>query len=194
MNNEMSQSERSRLRSWIRATTLGWLLGFVLVVALAMIWDMIGGGAQLMVGLGMGAGVGYTQGRVSRAWAGRTRPWFWASTVGMGLPFLLWDLSSAAGVQAPFSLPACVLLGGLLTGVLEQRLLRPAFERTSGWIPACGVGWGVPAGIIAMNDSGLFPTALSILSPIAMLLGGSILGAVTGQALDWMSPRAQPIP
>jgi len=192
MNAGISLPTPSLSYHWIRATTLGWLLGFVFVVVLAIVWDMIGGEAQFMVGVGMGAGVGYLQGRVARTWTGRIRPWLWASIIGMGLPFVLWDVGSATGLKALFSLPVCVLSGGLLTGVLQHRLLRPRFQRTSWWIPACIVGWGLPAGIIALSGSGLVSPVFGILSTVAMLLGGVLLGAVTGKALQWMSPGEPP--
>lgn len=186
---EIGQPGHSLSRSWIRATTLGWLVGLVLVVVLAAAWDTMGGEAQFMVGAGIGAGVGYMQARVVRAWAGRSQAWFWASTMGMGMPFVLWDVVSAAGVKAFFSLPVCVLLGGLLTGGLQQRLLRSQFERTAWWIVSCGVGWGLPAGIIALGDSGHLPPAFGFLSTIIIFLGGLIVGAVTGKTLQWMPLR-----
>ena len=185
---EVEQPKRSLSRSWTRATTLGWLIGLVLVVVLAMVWDMIGGGAQFMVGVGMGAGVGYMQARVARAWTGRIQPWLWTSTIGMGVPFVFWDIGSLTGMNALSSLPVCVPVGGLLTGALQQRLLRPQFRRTSWWIPACVVGWGLPAGVIALVDSDLLPPVFSLLSTIVIFFGGLLLGAVTGKTLQWMSP------
>ena len=190
MSTEMRQSERSPFARWVRATTVGWLIGFVLVVVLAMVWDMVGGRAQFMVGVGMGAGVGYMQARVVGAWLDPTRRWLWTSIIGMGIPFVLWDIGAVAGIGALFSLPLCVLIGGLLVGILQRRLLRPRFERASWWILACVVGWGLPAGAIALADSGLLPGPWSLLSIIAMFFGGVVLGAVTGRALLWMSQRS----
>jgi len=184
----MGQPKRSLSQSWIRATTLGWLIGLVMVVVLAMVWDMIGGGAQFMVGVGMGAGVGYMQARVARAWTGQIQPWLWTSIIGMGVPFVFWDIGSLTGMKALFSLPVCVLAGGLLTGLLQQRLLRPRFERTTWWIPACVAGWGLPAGLIQFADSGLLPPISGLLSTIVILFGGLLLGAVTAKTLQWMSP------
>lgn len=191
MSAGMGVPERSLAGSWTRATTLGWLVGLVLVVAIAMVWDMLGGGAQFMVGVGMGAGVGYLQARVTRTWTGRIQPWLWTSTIGMGVPFVLWDVASGTAMKALFSLPLCVLLGGALTGVLQRPLLRPHFERTSWWIPACVVGWGLPAGVIALSSSSSVPPVFGPLSTIVMFLGGLLLGAVTGKTLEWMSPRAR---
>lgn len=75
MNSESTQSNRRLFTRWVRATFLGWLLGFVVVIVLALAWDMIGGGAQFMVGVGIGAGVGYMQSRVVGEWADSPRRW-----------------------------------------------------------------------------------------------------------------------
>lgn len=187
MTAETSRPKRSLFQTWIRATTVGWLIGFVLVIVLAMFWDMFGGGAQFMVGIGMGAGVGYMQARVVKIWTGGIQPWLWTSVIGMGVPFAFWDIATVTGMEVHLSLPAYVLLGGLLAGILQQRLLRPKFQRTFWWIPACVLGWGLPAGIIALANSGLSPV-FKISSTIVMFFGGLLLGAVTGKTLQWMSP------
>lgn len=162
---------------WVRATFLGWLIGFVLVIVGALAWDLIGLQAQFMVGVGMGAGVGYMQGRVAREWLGAggqwlgtSKPWLWSSIIGMGLPFVLWDL--LAWTAIPFSLGLCVALGGLLTGLLQARLLRPRSGAAGWWPLASLAGWtlGTGAGVDAL-----------ILGVI--LLGGLVLGIVTGGTL-----------
>lgn len=175
---------------WLKATTLGWLLGFVLVVILAIAWDQVGGGAQFMVGIGMGAGVGFTQARIVEEWMGRPSRWIWSTTVGMGLPFLLWDLGVGLGADAVFSLPLCVLAGSLFVGVLQGRLLRVGFHRTTWWIPASIVGWGLPVAAMAVGDSGVLSGAGAIVSVVAMFLGGAVLGVVTGKTLVSMPRRS----
>ncbi len=180
---ETESLDRHTITRWIRATSVGWLLGFVLVIGLAVVWDLIGGGAQFMVGIGMGAGVGYMQSRVIGQWIDTPRRWLWASIVGMGSPFVLWDIGAAVGLESVFSLSRCVLVGGLLVGTLQTRLL-PHRDRAVWWVLACILGWGMPAGAIALIERGRIegPSG-SLLSIGAMLLGGVILGAVTGPAL-----------
>ena len=190
MSTEAVSSEPTAFHRWVRATTLGWLLGFVLVVVLSIAWDQIGGGAQFIVGVGMGAGVGIMQARVVGEWVKPTRRWIWATTAGMGLPFLLWDIGVAVGLRAFFSLPLCVVAGSLLVGVLQSVLLRLRLNRTAWWIPASLVGWGVPASGIAMGDSGLLSGPGALVSVGAMVLGGAVLGAVTGKALLWLPQRS----
>lgn len=182
------QADRYDFRRWVRATFVGWLIGFVLVIVLALAWDMIGGGAQFMVGIGLGAGVGYMQSRVIGEWIDSVRPWLWASIIGMGMPFVLWDIGAAIGIESLFSLPRCVLVGGLLVGLLQRRLLSVQWDRANWWVPASVVGWSLPAGILALGDlvgGGWGGLALGT----AMLLGGAVLGAVTGGTLIWMRLR-----
>ncbi len=190
MSNEAKAGNPLTFNRWVEATTLGWLLGFGLVVILAIAWDQVGGSAQFMVGVGMGAGVGFMQARVLGEWVEPTRRWIWATTIGMGLPFLLWDLGGAVGIEGFFSLPISMVVGGLLVGVLQSILLRSRVTRTSWWIPANLVGWGLPAAAIALGDSGVLSGPGALLSIGAMFLGGSILGAVTGKVLLWMPQRS----
>ena len=187
MRTEPGQEERSLFSRWVRATTLGWLLGFGLIIVLAIAWDMIGGGAQFMVGVGMGAGVGYVQGRLVGKFIDKPRPWLWASVLGMGTPFLLWDISAVIGAESVFSLPISVLVGGLFVGILQWRLLRPHSDRAAWWVPACVAGWGLPALAIALNDLHVLPDPWGeLLSIGAMFFGGVVLGVVTGKALSWV--------
>ena len=182
MNSEPKIAARHFKRRWILATTLGWLLGFVLIVLFALILDTVGVSAQFIVGLGMGAGVGFLQARELRLRLNSTWSWFWASTIGMGLPFLIWDIATTLGIGNYLSLPPCVLLGSLFVGVLQYRLLRQA-DTAIRWIPHSIVGWGLPAGIIWLADAGLFPGRWKLLTVIPMLLGGLVLGVVTWFAI-----------
>lgn len=189
MGPEDTTSGWEALGRWIGMTAAGWLLGFVLVIVLATAWSATGGTAQFMVGVGMGAGVGFLQARVLGSRVDRPRRWLWASVLGMGLPFLLWDVGAGLGLNDLFSMPACALVGSLLVGVLQGRLLRPRFTRAPWWIPACVVGWGLPVGITLLGDSGPPPNPWPVLA--AIVFGGVMLGAVSGAALEWIarSPR-----
>lgn len=156
MKSEPYQAESSLFVRWLRATSWGWLLGFVLILLGARVGDIIfAGELQFIVGVGMGAGVGYAQGRVARAWLGSPRRWWVASTLGMGALFIIHDLFVSAGVHFPFSLPLYVVVGGLFVGFLQWHLLRAFSARANWWVPACGIGWGLPAGAIALGESGM---------------------------------------
>lgn len=169
------------LARWVRATTLGWLLGVLLVILLAMAWNLVAGDAQFMIGVGMGAGVGLLQVRVVGPRVPSKRAWVVASTFGLGGPFALWDLGSIVGLGALFSLPACALAGALLTGLLQARLFNGGARRP--WILASVLGWGIPVAMIAIGDA-LPRGPGSLLSLPAIFFGGAILGAVTGRTLE----------
>lgn len=60
------------LARWIRATWVGWLAGIPMVALFALFGEVVGiGGAQILVGAGMGAAVGIAQGRALRTTLGR---------------------------------------------------------------------------------------------------------------------------
>lgn len=184
MNADRAQTDRRLARAWIKASTLGWILGFVLVIAISLLFDALGASAQFMVGVGMGAGVGFMQARVLHQWLGSSAPWTATSAFGLGLPFILGDLLDVAGVEHLYSLPIYVLMGGLIAGVLQAKLLRSHASGVSRWIPACVVAWGVPAGIVLLNDAQLLPPVVSGLLFLALILfGGVVVGAVTGPVL-----------
>ncbi|MCA9727024.1 MAG: hypothetical protein KC729_05020 [Candidatus Eisenbacteria bacterium] len=173
---------------WVRATTLGWLLGFVLVIVLSLVWELFGG-VQFMVGAGIGAGVGYLQGRALASVLGRSYRWMVASTVGMGAPFLLTDVLHLAGLGLPYSLPRNVLYGAIVIGVWQAQLLRPVSRRSVWWIPACLYGWAIPAGAIALGDSQA-PRALKVIGSFGgIFLGGALLGLATAGCLTWILRR-----
>jgi hypothetical protein len=182
--------EGSLIGSWMMSCAWGWMLGLVLVVALAAIWDLFGGGAQFMVGIGVGAGVGFAQGRVVSRYGVGARAWLIASVAGAGLPFVAADLL-AHFAGWPFLLPPYVLVAGSLVGAGQAWVLHPRTRRAPWWGPASLVGWAVPAGMVAVGDA-LPGFAGGLLSLTAILLGGVFLGAVTAPALAWIVTAGSP--
>lgn len=182
--------------AWIGATWGGWLLGFGFIIAFALISDVIGlSGTQSFVGLGMGAGVGLVQARlVRRRLLPAFAPWFWSCVIGITAPFLIIDILRIVGVGLPYSLQAAVAAGGLLTGVLQARILEKRFHGAGSWIVASAAGWILAAGTSAISDwmfqtkriSGIVGALLYL---GAMLAGGPLLGLVTSVALARMLQR-----
>ncbi len=133
-----SEVDRKFFTRWVRGTFAGWLLGFVFIILGAIAGDLIGMGereSQFIVGIGMGAGVGYAQGRVARQWFGATWRWTSASVIGTGGPFVASDFVSALWGEFLYSLPLVVVMGGLLVGLLQRRLLRSHSDRATGGCP-----------------------------------------------------------
>src|SRR5262249_7975291 len=110
---EINYEARHIFRRWVLATWGGWVLGVPLIAGLALIGEAVGvGGAQFIVGMGMGAGVGLMQARIMRRVLPKTAPWFWSCAVGLGVPFLVADIAKAAAWNYTYSLHISVALGG----------------------------------------------------------------------------------
>jgi hypothetical protein len=189
MHPEILPADRGLFVSWLLASFAGWLLGLVLILTAALLGDMLGfGGSQFIIGAGMGTGIGYMQGRILQHLSGAAGPWLWASLMGMGAPFLVSDLLTWAGL--PFPLPLSVGAGGLLAGFLQRRILASLTPRANWWIPASFAGWILAAGMVAISSvltgvlAGFYGTLINL---VLILLGGVVLGAVTGGALIWIS-------
>jgi len=180
------------LRRWVRASSLGWLLGIPLIVVLALAGGAVGiGGAQALVGAGMGLGVGLLQSRALQPLLGRRAPWLVATTVGLTLPFLAADLARLAEWPFRYSLAGCVVAGGVLAGVAQAALLRPRLPRTGVWVLASVLGWSLAGGTAYASDL-LFkhrpiPGILgALLFLVIVAAGGLVLGYITGACLAWM--------
>ncbi len=121
------------LKRWVLATWGGWALGVPTIALFALIGEAMGiGGSQVLVGAGMGAAVGLTQGRIVKGLFGRFLPWFLASMLGLAAPFLVSDLAPYSGWQMEYSLYRAVLFGGVVVGIW-QALLRPRVRMPALW-------------------------------------------------------------
>ena len=189
MEGTPSKHEPPFFRRWFFMTTLGWLLGFVLVIAMASAIEVVGGNFQFIVGVGMGAGVGLLQSRVLAQKLNAPKQWIWASAIGMGGAFLLWDVAAMAGVEEAFSLSVCVAIGGPVVGFAQSQLLKHGYDKTHWWILASFLGWGSPAGLVLLGESQLLGRVGGIMVVSTLFLGGTLLGAVTGKALLWLPER-----
>ncbi len=185
VNPETVPEDGSFFRHWVCGTFFGWLAGLAIIIAGAVVGDLVGTGEadyQFIVGLGMGVGVGYAQGRVLKRWFGTGGGWMWASVIGFGLPFVLFDLVGTIWRRLP-DLPQLeleVVISALLAGVLQRRILSAHSSKTDWWIPASIAGWALAAATAA---SGSFLEIAFLgrwLNVATILLGGLVLGVVTG--------------
>jgi len=170
---------------WVRATWTGWALGVPFIIALALAGEAAGiGGAQALVGVGMGTGIRLMQGRAIRGVLHRSASWFWSCVAGLGVPFLAADIAKAAGWDFTYSLYVSVALGGFIVGIWQAFILRSRFHNAGGWVLASALGWTLAAGAAAVADA--LPLrrlwgAVAYLATVAV--GGLILSSVTGISL-----------
>jgi hypothetical protein len=185
------------VRKWVRATWGGWLLGVPIIVVLALAGEAVGlGGAQALVGAGMGIGVGWRQGRALRGLLGSAAPWFWATAVGLTAPFLATDLATLAGWHSTYSLIGAVAAGGLAAGSWQSRLLSARLPRAGSWIAASAIGWSAAAAAVFWADALLRSASLRGVWGALVYLGaigggGLVLGVVTGV---WMAAHGSLLP
>lgn len=175
--------------SWLLATWLGWLLGVPCIVLLALAAEAVHlGGLQVFVGTGMGLGVGLLQARQVRRCGLSARSWILASALGLGLPFLAWDVAAAMGTTWTYYLAGCVATGGLVVGLCQGQLLKRHLVAPAWWVVGCTLGWGLAGGLTTTADllvKGLalrgLPGAAAYLALVA--LPGGVLGLVTARVL-----------
>lgn len=197
MNPAVGEAIPHLFRRWVFATSWGWLLGFAFLMLGAVAADLLFGAerAQFYLGLGMGAGIGYAQVRVTTRLLQIGKAWGWASVVGMAAPFVASDLLRAAwpGLSYLYSLWLSATCGGLLVGLLQRPLLRPHAPSAYWWIPASMAGWMLAAatpflyGTVPGLGTGV---GAALINVAAIPLGGVILGVVTGGTLVWLLRRA----
>lgn len=191
----LGSTVRPRFPSWVRATSLGWLLGVPLVVVFALGGEVVGiGGVQVLVGLGMGAGVGLIQARVLKSSVERSWTWVLVTTGGLALPFLLTDLAAKFNWGLGYSLSGCVAMGGFLAGVGQARLLRTRLGESANWVLASVLGWSLGGAAAELGNTLVSAHALRGLQGAVVflalsVLGGPVLGLVTGLALRPTAPR-----
>ncbi len=191
MNRQKLIDRRLVLR-WVRATWFGWLLGIPAIIVLALVGEAVGiGGAQVLVGAGMGTGIGLMQGRVIRSMLPKSGAWIWSCVVGLAVPFLVTDIAKATGRDVAYSLFASVAVGGLIVGGWQALILRARLRQTRLWVVASALGWTLAAGTAAVADAVSRSQALRGLRGAVVYLGvvaagGLILGLITGVCIAWM--------
>jgi len=189
MNSDHGRADRRLFVRWVRGTFFGYLLGFVLILVGGIVGDLVGlPGSDFMVGIGMGVGVGYMQGRALKPWLGAPSRWVWATAIGLGGLFLVEDLVAVAWTEFDnmHSLQLDVAIGGLLVGLLQRRILRSHSRGADWWIPASVAGWALAAWTASVTFSGAVDAVLNL---GMILMGGVVLGVVTGGALVWVLRR-----
>jgi hypothetical protein len=182
----MNQLSSITLGRWIRSTWIGWLIGVPLIVIFALLGEMLGiGGSQGLVGLGMGAGVGWMQRRVLAPVLDRSIRWLWATMIGLSIPFVGYDLLRLMNVEMAFSLYVAVAIGGGIVGLWQGLILVPLGVSLAAWMLASLAGWSAAAAMagaipVTAGPSGI-AGALLYLATVAV--GGAIPGLVTGLVL-----------
>jgi len=178
---------------WVLLTTVGWFLGHIIAFILVQIIDEVVSGSSVlgiilkhfMFGACLGSMVGLMQWLYLREHVSRAGWWVLASTAGLAVVvggFGFAEDSNWTGADGMFEFAEVLdwdlALGGAVTGILQWLVLRGQVSRAGWWVLASTVGWGL--------------SMVGNLSEAPCLVGGVVLGAVTGVALVWL--LRQPVP
>jgi hypothetical protein len=170
------------VKQWTLNTFYGWLIGFAFILVLAIGLEAIGLTGQFFIGTGMGAGVGWMQWRLGRHAFDLDKRWIWASIIGMTLPFLVLDYGPGLPISESFRLPAGVLDGAVLTGILQAYLIRKRSPKAWWWFFICMIAWTTAPILILVSEqaSVLFGKTYvtGFLTLLLILAGGLSIGWV----------------
>lgn len=175
--------------SWILYSSLGWVLGVVLVILISSPLELIGLG-KTAVALGMTGGVSMAQWFVLRRESTAYR-WVLASLVGMGIPFILLDLfrNDIPLPSEDSKMIATTAVGALFLSVLQRHWFLGSKVPMASWIVANLSAWLLALAVpfllsVSRINSWHLPGAISVLLGfITILAGGPIIGWLTGVVL-----------
>lgn len=172
MDRKFTKTEKQFLGRFVLATGIAWPVGIILAIVLsyAVVNQFYPKETNLIVGLCLGAVVGYSQWLIMKKYFKISTWWIWASTIGIGLPFVAEVIfvelgGSETGFIASVLIGAVITfgIGGLLTGLLQIKIIKSLSKRSIWWIGISTFAWGI--------------------SGVGNLLGGVILGLLTGIAI-----------
>ncbi|RYD57456.1 MAG: hypothetical protein EOP56_09115 [Sphingobacteriales bacterium] len=183
------------LGRWTWATFTGWFLSIVAIIALSAAFDGIGiENLQFYLGVGMALGTSYMQWRVLHNAFGTGTTWIWNAVIGMGAPFLAFDLLKIfADVQLGANyIIYSVCIASVLAGLLQFLVLKKYAAKAGLWIIASILGWIAATSTVLVMDhtKGLIHNNWVgfIVNLSLIFAGGIVLGIITGLFMRKIEP------
>ena len=180
------------LTRWILLTVAGWFTGVVIIIGLGLITESTGLnlGGNSVVGIGMGAGVGWMQWLALKKHIAVSKNWIWFSIAAFTITYVVADILGGFYELKPETfLPFATALGALLSGLLQyQFILNKLSSRALQWIILSVIGWSL-AHFFTM---GLYQLKLDFLPRVVqitlafsfLLLAAPVLGFITGKSMN----------
>jgi hypothetical protein len=188
MNNESKQLKKHFLAYWLLANFIGWLAGGIgaIILSYLVVNIFYPKETNLILGLCIGAGVGYTQWFVLKRKIKISSLWGLVCTICMGIPFIIDVIMEESGHKIPYFQGNYEFLGrlifgiieGLVIGLLQMQFLKPYFKKAAWWIAVSSTGWG----ICFLVSSFPMPYAM-----LGVIVGGILLGLITGFGIIWIT-------
>ena len=194
---------------WVLLTVAGWTigfpLGFVFVAVAGWIIGIPEGSDSIILKLGLDnaalfivvvAVVSLMQWLALRRVVQRAGFWVLASIIGFtisssihGVVCHVYGYPDDLGPLGALVWTLFFILGGTLTGLLQQRILRHQVHRSGWWVPASAAGWG-----LVVIGFGIVSQILGVrLQVVGEIASSGLLGIVTGVTLIWLlrQPKQQ---
>jgi hypothetical protein len=178
------------VKKWVWASFSGWFIGILLIIVLSSVLDSVGiEGVQFYIGFGVGTGIAIMQWRALLGIIPNASKWIWYTILGVGSPFLVFDIIKKLGGFAldDYNILVCVSIGGLLTGLLQSSILKTHYKTANRWIFASLLGWVLSAitvlGIEVTRHITQNNLALFVINLILIISGGAVLGLITAPFL-----------
>ena len=194
---------------WVLLTVAGWTigfpLGFVFVAVAGWIIGIPEGSDSIILKLGLDnaalfivvvAVVSLMQWLALRRVVQRAGFWVLASIIGFtisssihGVVCHVYGYPDDLGPLGAQVWTLFFILGGTLTGLLQQRILRHQVHRSGWWVPASAAGWG-----LVVIGFGIVSKILGVrLQVVGLIASSGLLGIVTGVTLIWLlrQPKQQ---
>ena len=185
---------------WVLLTIAGWAIGFplsfVFVAVAGLIIGVHEGSILLKLGLDNAAAfvvvvavVSLMQWLALRRVVQRAGFWVLASIIGFtisssihGVVCHVYGYPDDLGPLGALVWTLFFILGGTLTGLLQQRILRHQVRRSGWWVPASAAGWG-----LVVIGFGIVSKILGVrLQVVGEIASSGLLGIVTGVTLIWL--------
>lgn len=199
---------------WVLLTVAGWAIGlpfgFVLVSVAGLIIGLHEGSDSILLKLGLDnaalfivvvAVVSLMQWLALRRVVQRAGFWVLASIIGFtisssihGVVCHVYGYPDDLGPFGALVWTLFFILGGTLTGLLQQRILRHQVRRSGWWVPASAAGWGlsliglaIACFVLPTGRKGPAPFVLLLIRELIVpTIGTVLLGIVTGGVLIWL--------
>ena len=174
------QSTFAFMRRWVLFSMLGWIAGAAVAMALGGLLTPLvppGPGSRdwvpnLLLGPAIGAAVAFVEWRWLRRSMQVSGFWVWAGVIGFAVPLLAAPILELAGFADQW-LGVGLLLGGVLTGIMQTPLLKSHAPKPIIWMWANTLAWTFLAFVILLTDK-------LRLGWIGLLLAMIVFGVATG--------------
>lgn len=180
-----------KTKKWVAYTFFGWCIGVLLILALAVMFDAVGiEHMQFFIALGIGLGVGFMQLQVLKKSTAITGQWLLQTVIGLGTPFLFFDLLRILGDVSlkEYYLPVCIVIGGIIVSLLQYKVLHKNYKNAALWIAGSNLAWLLAsAAVLSINYTKYLSSNNWVLFSLNLILifgGGVVLGWVSGLFLQ----------